>query len=191
MWNKRGLWITGTLFLAGCSGNIVLAPLSPTTMGSVPAIEDLNSNAGRAALTKGYKGLLVYLPVQRIEVDRFTQIQVVASDGKTLVLSAADCDASDARSLTKKEVTDPDRTRPYLLQYHHGLLESYTFGATLSPDGTLLSINTSSAPDQGKTLANLTSAASSAAAIGAKLVGGGSKPPCTQTPSFDRYEPIP
>jgi len=167
------------LALGGCNGNILLTPLDPATMGNVPAVHDL-----RTQTPDGYKGLIVYLPTQVKEVDQFIQVQTMP-DGKTVVLSG-DCKPVE----TVKVVTVVDRSRPYLLQYHHGLLETYTFAATLTSDGALASVNTSSTPDQGKTLANLTSAASSAAGIEKLFTTSAATPLCTQTPVFVRYEPL-
>jgi hypothetical protein len=79
-----------------------------------------------------------------------------------------------------------DFQHPYRLRYEHGFLEAYTFSANLSSDGILTSINTVSTPDQGKTLQNLTSAASTAAAIPKAL--GTANPPCAVTQVFVRYE---
>jgi hypothetical protein len=158
-------------------------------LGGAPVVRDINSPEGQAAAAKGFKGLLVYLPTQVVEIDKFTQTLVLGADGKTLVASG-ECDSEHAA--TRKVVTVVDRSTPYLLQYHHGLLETYTFAATLTPDGALASINTSSTPDQGKTLANLASTASTAAGI-AKLDVGAPTPGqklCTQTPIFVRYEPL-
>ena len=52
------------------------------------------------------------------------------------------------------------------MNYEHGLLEGYTFSATFS-DGMLASVNTTSTPDQGKTIANLAGAAKDLAGVAA------------------------
>jgi hypothetical protein len=169
--------------LGGCSGNIVLTPLDPSTMGQIAPVRDL-----RTQTPDGYKGLIVYLPTQVKEVDQFIQVQTMP-DGKTVVLNG-DC----KRVETVKVVTVVDRSRPFLLQYHHGLLEAYTFAATLTSDGALASIDTTSTPDQGKTLANLASTVSTAAGAVKAAAETTATPLCTQTPVFVRYEaldPIP
>ena len=175
--------LLAALAVAGCSGEIVMSPLDQATLGS-PTVTSNIANA--SSLDAGYHGLLVYLPTQVLEVDEFTQVQKTAADGKTILLSG-DCD----HVTTQKVVTVVDRTRPYLLQYHHGFLETYTFAATLTSDGALASINTQSTPDQGKTLANLSSAASTAGGIAKLEATPGPKSPCTQTPNFVRYDPLP
>ena len=175
--------LLAALTVAGCSGEIVMSPLDRTTLGNPAVTSDV---ANSTSLNGGYHGLLVYLPTQVLEVDEFTQVQKVASDGKTMLLSG-EC----THTLTQKVVTVVDRTHPYLLQYHHGFLETYTFAATLTSDGALASINTQSTPDQGKTLANLSSAASTAGGITKLGATPGPKEPCTQTPNFIRYDPLP
>lgn len=176
----------GCSLLMGCSGNIVLSPLDPTTMGNPTVVRDINSSAAGEELSRGYHGLVVYLPVQRIEVDRFTQIQALGPDNKTLI-ATENCDPNSPEAITRKVVTVADSSRPFLLQYHHGFLETYTFAATINADGTLASINTNSTPDQGKTISNLASAAST---VG-KIFPIAGNPPCTMTPTFWKYEPIP
>jgi len=175
--------LLAALAVAGCSGEIVMSPLDRATLGNPTVTTDI---ANGASLDAGYHGLLVYLPTQVLEVDQFTQVQKLAPDGKTVLLSG-DCTVQP----TQKVVTVVDRTHPYLLQYRHGLLETYTFAATLTSDGALASINTQSTPDQGKTLANLSSAAATAGGITKLEATPGRKPPCTQTPSFVRYDPLP
>jgi hypothetical protein len=175
--------VVALLLASGCSGNIVLSPLDPATLGNPGVAHDVQDEA---ALDKGYHGLLVYLPTQVLEIDQFTQVQTPLSDGKTLVLSG-NCE----KTLTQKVVTVVDRSRPYLLQYRHGFLETYTFAATLTSDGALASINTASTPDQGHTLANLSAAASSAGGLVKVLGAAQGQQPCTQTPSFVRYESLP
>jgi len=128
-----------------------------------------------------------------VEVDALTQI----SDTKKT-------ETNNCRpALTRKIVSVVDYNHPFAVAYEHGLLESYTFAVTLNSDGVLLSVNTQSTPDQGKTLGNLTTAASTAAGIMAKGLEvtppGGKKqpsvstilPPCTTTPVFQNYEKFP
>jgi hypothetical protein len=184
---RRGhyiLTLSAALAIGGCSGNVELVPLDPTTMGNPRVVHDVNAEP----LDQSYHGVVVYLPTQVLEIDRFTQIQTLAPDNKTLILSGA-CDPSNAT--IQKVVTVVDRAHPYLLQYHHGLLETYTFGATLTSDGALAGINTSSTPDQGKTLANLSAAAVSAGSLARLTATPRHDLPCTQTPSFVRYDPLP
>ncbi|PTB30675.1 hypothetical protein C9I56_00170 [Paraburkholderia caribensis] len=54
------------------------------------------------------------------------------------------------RLYIQKVVTIVDREHPFLLQYKHGFLESYNFATTLTSDGALSSINTSSNPDHAE-----------------------------------------
>ena len=129
-------------------------------------------------------GIIVYHAIPVVEVDKFIQISVPQDPTKPsgpTVLSGA-CKEVEVR----KVISIADFQHPYRLHYEHGFLEAYTFSANLSSDGILTAINTVSTPDQGKTLQNLTSAASTAAAIPKAL--GTANPPCTVTQVFVRYE---
>ncbi len=102
-------------------------------------------------------------------------------------------------------VTVADAQHPYVLQYEHGFLETYTFGVTLGSDGTLTSINSQSTPDQGKTIANLASAAGSIAGVAKQMqmrqvfptnkpavpAPSATLPDCTQSPIPIGYEKVP
>jgi hypothetical protein len=83
----------------------------------------------------------------------------------------------------KKLAIHPDYAHPQLLQYEHGLLESYKLSAELD-SGLLKSVNVESTPDQGKTISNLASAVKDVAAIAA----AGGVPPCNDGPALIRLE---
>ena len=166
------------LSLASCNGTVIMSPLSPEQL-------DANYKAGIDV-----RGIIVLRSIQKVEVDQFIQFNVpinpklAPSAGNTTISN--DCSPVEVR----KVVTVADTAHPYRLHYEHGILETYTFGATLSQDGVLLGINTVSTPDQGKTISNLTTAAAAAAGIKAFDNTAPSKPPCTITPAFEKYEPI-
>ena len=161
------------LMVAACSGRVVMSPLGPATM---------QANYAKQIDTDG---IIVYRAIPVVEVDKFIQISVPqdpTKPGGPSVLSGA-CKEIEVRKVT----SIADFQHPYRLHYEHGFLEAYTFSANLSSDGILTAINTVSTPDQGKTLQNLTSAASTAAAIPKEALGP-VNPPCTVTPVFVRYE---
>ncbi|HEX5453090.1 MAG TPA: hypothetical protein VFX06_04800 [Stellaceae bacterium] len=73
-----------------------------------------------------------------------------------------------------------DYSRPMLISYDPGLLESYKFGVMLGDDGALKSVNLDSTPDQGNTLKNLSSAATNFASMAAlRAERPAEKPLCT------------
>jgi hypothetical protein len=151
-----------------------MTPMSP---------EEINQNYKNKS---DINGIIVYRPRQLIEVDEYTQINVPgAGAGASATVSSA-C----TPSLVRKLVTVVDWDHPYRLHYDHGILETYTFGATVTSDGVLTVINSQSTPDQGKTLSNLASVATSAASIARAPAPPGS-PPCTITPAFVDYESPP
>ncbi len=148
-----------------------------------------------AEIAKNYQdkrdtvGIIVYRAIPLVEVDQLIQINVPADPTKpgSPTVPSGECNPVE----TRKVVSVPDDQHPYRLHYEHGLLEAYTFGATLSSDGILTAINTVSTPEQGKTLQNLASAAASAAG---PLKAAGvekAKPDCTVTPVFVGYEHLP
>jgi len=165
--------LTGCVLLAGCSGQVLMTPLSPT---------EIAANYQNKVDTKG---IIVYRPRQLVEVDEFTQINIPAAGGAPATVSSACTPA-----LVRKLVTVADWDHPYRLHYEHGILETYTFGATVTSDGILTVINSQSTPDQGKTLQNLASVATSAAALARAEAPPGS-PPCTINSAFVGYESPP
>jgi hypothetical protein len=160
------------VLLAGCSGTVIMSPMDPATITS-----DYKAKTDT-------EGIIVYRAIPIVEVNRFTQVPVPVDpakpDGATKLSGACNAVA------TRKILSVADTEHPYRLHYEHGLLEAYTFGATLTSDGILTVINTVSTPDQGKTLQNLASAASSAAVIAKAIVAA--QPDCTVTPVFAGYE---
>jgi hypothetical protein len=153
-----------------------MTPMSPQS------IEDNYSKGG------DIDGVIVYRPTTVQEVDKLTQVNVPLAKGSSTATFSDQCIAVSI----KKTAVIADVTHPYRLHYEHGLLESYTFGATLTNDGILTSVNSVSTPDQGKTISNLASAASSAAAAAAPLKPTTklNLPDCTVTPILDHFEAI-
>lgn len=162
------------LMTAACSGTVIMSPLDPA---------DIAKNYQEKRDTVG---IIVYRAIPLVEVDRFIQINVPTDPtkpGSPTVPSGA-CNPV----LTRKLISVADAQHPYRLHYEHGLLEAYTFGATLSSDGILTVINTVSTPEQGKTLQNLAGAAASVMGPLKAAREEEAKPDCTVTPVFVGYE---
>jgi hypothetical protein len=162
------------LSLTTCTGHVVMTPMSPDAV-----LDAYQKNTD-------IDGIIVFRPEPMIEVDEFTQINTSPDPSKTVLSN--ECNHIQSRKL----LTLADWQHPYRLHYEHGLLETYTFGATLTSDGILTAINTQSTPDQGKTFQNLASAASSAAGIPRVAPPPNPhvppQPNCTTTPIFVGYE---
>jgi hypothetical protein len=169
----RACLLIVAIILSGCVGEVVTRPIAPqevTTVGN-----DLH-------------GVVGYRAMQVVEVSTLTQF---SADGKTFTTNCV-------KAESKKIVTVPDQKHPLLVTYKHGILEGYVFGVTMNGDGVITGINSTSNPDQGKTISNLADAALN----GAKIAGGGgpaggaaplaksSQVPCNSTPTFDRYDPV-
>jgi hypothetical protein len=176
------LWLTVFVLIglitAACSGKVIMSPLDPKTIADkYDTKEDIN-------------GIIVYRAKPMVEVDRFIHINVPATGqaGSPLVLSDH-CEQVAVRKI----VSVADAEHPYRLHYHHGFLESYTFGATLNNDGVLVGINSTSTPDQGKTFQNVASGVASIAQAIPKerALIEPPKPNCTTTPVFLGYESLP
>lgn len=159
------------LISSSCSGHVVLTPSSPSQISA-------DYDAGRDT-----NGIIVYRPQPFVEVDQLTQISSPPEHGTGAPALSNNC----KRVAVRKFVSAADWEHPYVLTYKHGLLETYTFGATTTSDGILTVINSQSTPDQGKTFANLASAASSAAAA-ARSTPPDNWPDCKSTPVFVGYE---
>ncbi len=159
------------IIMAACTGTIAMSPL--------------DSKIIKTEYAKGtdVEGIIVYRAIPRVQVDRFIQVNLPPTGAGLPPTLSNDCDYV----VTRKVVSIADWEHPYRLHYKRAFLEAYTFAATLNGDGVLLSINTVSMPDQGKTFQNLASAASTAAAIASVAP----KPPCTTTPVFVGYEELP
>ena len=142
-----------------------------------------------ASSPEGIKGVLGYNQRPIIELDQMTQL--VDKDGKPI---AAACD----RIQVRKIVMINDYDHPIEIWYEPGLLEANTFSVQLS-SGNFTAINSTSTPDQGKTLLNLTEAAKNIAPMAglkAKEIAPETRrptglPACNAGPSFIGYEPLP
>jgi hypothetical protein len=161
--------------LTACSGTVVMTPAPPDQLKA-----DYEQGRERP-------GIIVYRAVPIVEVDKFSQVNLAnpsKPDGPPLLSGACN------EKLVRKIITIADTRHPYRLRYDHGLLEAYTFGATLTGDGVLASINSQSTPDQGRTLQNLASAAATAGGPFRLLSAGPgtTRPDCTITPVFVGYE---
>lgn len=187
MWYEREAIMLGLIMVTGCTGHIVMEPIGPddvsTIYASCPSGPTPQSGNAQKLPNCGQQvdGIIVHIARPLIEVDEFTQANISTDPTKTVLSN--NC----KKQATRKLVSLPDWDHPYILHYEHGILETYTFGATLTSDGILTNINAQSTPDQGKTIANLTSAASSAAGI-ARQAPSPAAPDCTTTPLFVGYE---
>jgi len=156
----------------GCSGTL---KTHPATAGE---------------LASGYEGVLFY-PVRVMETRTKTTTRV--ENGRVTGTETGIGDAHCEPIVSSKLSVDADFSRPMIVNYNHGTLESFTFAVTLS-DGKLVSINTVSTPDQGKTLASLATGAQ-----GILTAAGGGKPeekpkglaPCTDGSALLSYRPYP
>jgi len=166
------------LLIVGCSDKVIMSPLSPTMIDEKYRADGENQHI---------EGIIVYRAKPMIEVDQFIHINVQVSGQANSPLVLSD---QCTPTLIRKIVSVADAEKPYRLHYEHGLLESYTFGATLTNEGILIGINTGSNPDQGKTFQNIASGVSSIA--GSIPKGAGAPlPNCTSTPVFVGYENLP
>ena len=172
---KRMATALAALVTASCTGTVEMTPLPPDKL-------ETHYEAGTSEA-----GIIVYRAMPIVEVDAFVQANIPDPSKAGATILTSDCD----RVLTRKIVTVADTAHPYRLHYEHGFLEAYSFGATLNGDGILTAINTQSTPDQGKTLQNLTSAASTATSVFKVLERATPHPKCTVTPAFVGYEHLP
>jgi hypothetical protein len=124
-------------------------------------------------LTNGFEGYLFY-PV--VQFRQTTQTTRYTEKGRILAVMGDVGDAGCEPVSTVKYVTSADFAHPWILNYHPGLLEAYKFNVEWTDQGTLKAANRESTPDQGKTIANLASAAASAAKAAAFA------PPSTRGP---------
>jgi hypothetical protein len=159
--------------LIGCTGEIRTKLLSP---------QQLDTELRKP---EGIRGVFGYYTRSVIEVDNLTQLTDV--NGKPV---PGPC----RQILTQKITTIKDQDHPYEIWYQHGLLEANQFSVQLS-DGVFTAINSQSTPDQGKTLSNLASAATSLLGAAAKgLAPPGPpvpQPDCNAGPSFVQFKPLP
>jgi hypothetical protein len=158
-----------TVFLAACNGEVRSRVLTP---------EQLLAELSRP---NGIRGVFGYYDKSVIEEDELTQI--TDASGKPI---GGPC----TRITVKRVVSYPDQNHPIQIWYDHGLLEANQFSVQLN-QGVFTAINSQSTPDQGKTLSNLASAASTFAKAQVRALT--EKPPPTQPycnagPSVIGYE---
>jgi hypothetical protein len=156
------------LAMSGCNGQIRTKLWTPAELEKELARED------------GIKGVFGYYTKTVIEVSYLTQI--LDKDGK---FATSNC----KRVPSKKVVTVTDYDRPYQIYYRAGLLEANKFGVQLS-NSVFTAINSESAPDQGKTLANLGESALSFAKVAGAAAVAPEAADCNGAPSFDHYEAL-
>lgn len=171
---RRALAVAGLSLAAACTGTVTMTPLEPTAVWQPPGPR------------QSVEGVIVYLPVQLVEVDELTQIDVIVA-GKNV--PSGNCRHVHARKL----VPAPDWRHPWLLNYKSGLLEAHSFSMQMTNEGVLTSINSQSTPDQGKTFENVASGVTSLAGAPGKLLGLTARrtetvPDCTIGPQFVGYE---
>jgi hypothetical protein len=128
--------------LAGCQGQLLIHPASPTEQ------------------TGTYSGVKFYPTTLMAEVSETTAAIVAGKVVGNSVGSPTFCRPVKTRKL----IVEADFTRPLIATYKPGLFEAYSFNPAMN-DGMLSAIGVTSTPDQGKTIANLAGALGSVAAL--------------------------
>jgi hypothetical protein len=136
--------IAASITIAGCVGTLKTHP------------------ASEVEASGNYDGILFYPSILMEEVSQTT----VRTENGKIVATNAGSPALCRPITTSKLIVAADFTRPRIMNYEHGILEGYVFNATFA-DGMLASVNTTSTPDQGKTIANLAGAAKDLASVAA------------------------
>lgn len=172
MRGRTFILIVVALPIVGCNGEIRSRMLTPA---------ELQAELSRP---EGIRGVFGYYNKVAIEDDDMTQL--ADASGKPL---PGPCTPTRIRRV----VTYTDQAHPIQIWYNYGLLESNQFSVQLN-SSVFTAINSQSTPDQGKTLSNLLSAASTAAKIGGaapppKPVPVG-QPSCNAGPSVVGFEPL-
>jgi hypothetical protein len=164
------------LVLVGCNGEVRTRLLTP---------EQLQTELSRP---EGIKGAFGYYDRTVLEIDQLTQL--TDANGKPV---SGECNPINVQ----KVVTYTDQQHPIQIWYEHGLLEANQFSVQLN-SSVFTAINSQSTPDQGKTLANLASAATSfgkvaaaAPPVGPPVVTPKAKADCNAGPSFVSFQPLP
>ena len=164
------------LFLSGCNGSVHSRLWNPAALSQQMMTKD------------GVPGVIGYMPKSVLETDEFTQ--VLDKDGKFVT---ADCNPVKIQKVT----TVADQTNPIQIWYESGILEASQFGVQWS-GGVFTAVSSQSSPDQGKTISNISSAASNFA----KIAAGGvtpvpvspspspGKPNCNGTSTFVKFSPL-
>ncbi len=134
--------------------------------------------ATAADLQSGFSGYLYYPPIGYAQVTETTTIVLA---GKIVARQNGVGAAACRPVQSTKYVASEDYAHPRIVSYRPGVLEAYKFGVEWTDQGTLKSVNIESTPDQGKTAANLSTAAVNIA----KIAGAGvptpaqlTEPPC-------------
>ena len=127
---KSLVLLVGCCLITACSGTLY------TVIN--PDLEALGTE-GRAV-----EGIIAYQVMDVVEVYQTT---VFVDDDKNIIGRAPE-DCQPKRSL--KFATRADYSRPYVIKYEAGFLETNTFGVTLE-DGVLTGVNTSSDPSKSAT----------------------------------------
>ncbi len=159
------------VLLVGCNGTLTTHPEMDSEKAS------------------GYEGVRFF----PLAVMQTTWENTTIRDGTKVV--ATMWGTGDKRCSAESYVTesiDVDPTHPMILNYRHGILETYEFSVTLSEKGNLTSVNAKSTPDQGKTIDNISDAAQNFAGLAGGGAGGKGPaivPPCTDDPKAIRMEP--
>jgi len=158
--------------LLACNGEVRSRLLTPAQMQA------------ELSRPEGIRGAFGYYDKTVVETDELTQL--ADSSGKPI---AGSCTPVRARKI----VTVADQEHPIQIWYNYGLLEANQFSVQLN-SSVFTAINSQSAPDQGKTLSNLASAASTLSKIGAGGAPPGpaprGQPSCNAGPTLVGYEPL-
>jgi hypothetical protein len=156
------------------SHQIIFSIMAVSLLTACSGIE--NSRPATAAdVANGFQGYLFYPVVQFQQTSQTTRYTEM---GRVLAVAGGAGDAGCEPVASVKYVTSADFAHPWILDYRPGLLEAYKFNVEWTDQGTLKAVNRESTPDQGKTIANMASAAQSAAKAAAFTAPGaeGAKP---------------
>ena len=140
--------------LPACQGHLVVKPLSD------------------ADATTGYEGVSLF---QTAIYEQITTKTLYVEKGHILASSDGRYSARCFPVQTRQLIAAADPDLRMVMRYEPGLLEAAKFNVELA-DGIIKSVGVESTPDQGKTLANLASAAKDAAAAGGSSSESGPRP---------------
>lgn len=136
------------LLLAGCGGAVRTQPIPPGALqlseacrAAAPGTSLDQLPPGCAALPS-FEGVAAFRAMPAVRVSLLTQY---TNDAKVL---SGQCTQVTTREL----VTIPDTANPIRVFYRGGWFDSNTLNVTLNGDGVLTAVNSTTTPDQGKTL---------------------------------------
>ena len=144
---KASVWsgVTLLLLLGGCNGQVFHGP------GHLDGEINQAPTDPTSTTKEKEAGIIFYPRVQMLK----TTFETSLSKDKTT------CDTKTSVDI----VTIADTKHPQRLWYEAAPLEASKFAPTLSADGTLMSFNSESTPDQGNTFKNIASGIASLASV--------------------------